>query len=93
MSTFVTSPETVVEGDNLSAVLDEVLQLILCTVNRVTKIESVVSQWAPIFALKSTRYFFCCLSVLYFSTFFFFLDIDHAYFQFADFFAGAPTEG
>uniref|UniRef100_A0A1J3E191 U3 small nucleolar RNA-associated protein 20 n=1 Tax=Noccaea caerulescens TaxID=107243 RepID=A0A1J3E191_NOCCA len=54
VSTFVTSPETVVEGDNLSAVLDEVLQLILCTINRVTKMETVVSQWAPIFALKST---------------------------------------
>ncbi|XP_020872517.1 U3 small nucleolar RNA-associated protein 20 isoform X2 [Arabidopsis lyrata subsp. lyrata] len=53
VSTFVASSETVVEGDNLSAVLDEVLQLILCTINRVNEIETVALLWAPIFALKS----------------------------------------
>ncbi|XP_023633717.1 U3 small nucleolar RNA-associated protein 20 isoform X2 [Capsella rubella] len=54
VSTFVTSSETVVEGDNISAVLDEVLQLISCTINRVNEMEIVASQWAPIFALKSS---------------------------------------
>ncbi|KAF2534002.1 hypothetical protein F2Q70_00033353 [Brassica cretica] len=52
VSTFVASSETVVEGDNLSAVIDEVLQLMLCTINRVTDLETVASQWAPIFAVK-----------------------------------------
>ncbi|CAN7082081.1 unnamed protein product [Brassica oleracea var. botrytis] len=54
VSTFVASSETVVEGDNLSAVIDEVLQLMLCTINRVTALETVASQWAPIFAVKSS---------------------------------------
>ncbi|ESQ54097.1 hypothetical protein EUTSA_v10024182mg [Eutrema salsugineum] len=54
VSTFVPSSETALEGDNLSAVLDEVLQLILCTINRVNEMETVASQWAPIFALKSS---------------------------------------
>ncbi|KAF8097526.1 hypothetical protein N665_0286s0035 [Sinapis alba] len=54
VSTFVTSSETVVEGDNLSAVIDEVLQLMLCTINKVNDLETVASQWAPIFAIKSS---------------------------------------
>ncbi|XP_013750413.2 U3 small nucleolar RNA-associated protein 20-like isoform X1 [Brassica napus] len=54
VSTFVASSETVVEGDNLSAVIDEVLQLMLSTINRVTDLETVASQWAPIFAMKSS---------------------------------------
>ncbi|XP_010438097.1 PREDICTED: uncharacterized protein LOC104721737 [Camelina sativa] len=54
VSTFVASSGTLVEGDNLSAVLDEVLQLILCTINRVNEMPIVASQWAPIFALKSS---------------------------------------
>lgn len=54
VSTFVASSETVVEGDNLSAVIDEVLQLMLCIINRVTDLETVASQWAPIFAMKSS---------------------------------------
>ncbi|CAN6915531.1 unnamed protein product [Brassica oleracea] len=54
VSTFVASSETAVEGDNLSAVIDEVLQLMLCTINRVTDLETVASQWAPIFAVKSS---------------------------------------
>jgi len=56
VSTFFTSSETAVEGDNLSAVLDEVLELILCTINTVNEMETVASLWAPIFALKSSRY-------------------------------------
>ncbi|CAH8355708.1 unnamed protein product [Eruca vesicaria subsp. sativa] len=54
VSTFVASSETVVEGDNLSAVIDEVLQLMLCTINRVNDLETVASQWAPVFAMKSS---------------------------------------
>jgi U3 small nucleolar RNA-associated protein 20 len=54
VSTFFTSSETAVEGDNLSAVLDEVLELILCTINTVNEMETVASLWAPIFALKSS---------------------------------------
>ncbi|CAN8326706.1 unnamed protein product [Cochlearia groenlandica] len=54
VSTFVASSETVVEWDNISSVLDEVWKLILCTINRVNEKESVASQWAPIFALKSS---------------------------------------
>ncbi|KAJ0262956.1 ARM repeat superfamily protein [Hirschfeldia incana] len=54
VSTFVGSSETIVEGDNLSAVIDEVLQLMLCTLNRVNDLETVASQWAPIFAMKSS---------------------------------------
>lgn len=71
VSTFLASSETVVEGDNLSAVLDEVLQLMLCTINRVNDLETVASQWAPIFAMKSSRYR-VLLSVLYIQSSFFF---------------------
>lgn len=90
MSTFVASSETAVEGDNISAVLDEVLQLILCSINRLNEMENVASQWAPIFALKSSRY---CLLFICFIQRSFFLDIAHVYFQFAEFFAGVATEG
>ncbi|XP_056865645.1 U3 small nucleolar RNA-associated protein 20-like [Raphanus sativus] len=54
VSTFVASSETIVEGDNLSAVIDEVLQLMLCTLNRVHDLETVASQWALVFAVKSS---------------------------------------
>lgn len=71
VSTFVASSETVVEGDNLSAVIDEVLQLMLCTINRVTDLETVASQWAPIFAVKRSRYRVLFICFIY-SIFFFF---------------------
>ncbi|CAH2077407.1 unnamed protein product [Thlaspi arvense] len=54
VSTFVASSDTVPEVDNLPAVLDEVLQLILCTINRVNELQAVASQWAPIFDFKSS---------------------------------------
>lgn len=92
VSTFVASSETVVEGDNLSAVIDEVLQLMLCTINRVTDLETVASQWAPIFAMKSSRYrvLFICLYIQ--SSFFFLLTLSFL-FQFADFFGGVVEQG
>lgn len=80
MSTFVASSETIVEGDNLSAVIDEVLQLMLCTLNRVNDLETVASQWAPVFAVKSSRYRVLFIYYIY-SVLFFFLDIDYIYFS------------
>lgn len=70
VSNFVASSETVVEGDSLSAVIDEVLQLMLCTINRVNEMETIASQWAPIFAMKSSRYYLLFIW-LYILTFFF----------------------
>ncbi|XP_020868571.1 small subunit processome component 20 homolog [Arabidopsis lyrata subsp. lyrata] len=57
VSTFMDSSATVVEGDNFSAVLDKVLGLMLCTIDSpsaVSEMESIASQWAPIFSLKSS---------------------------------------
>lgn len=71
MSTFVASSETIVEGDNLSAVIDEVLQLMLCTLNRVHDLETVASQWALVFAVKSSRYRVLFIWFIYSVNFFF----------------------
>ncbi|CAA7036210.1 unnamed protein product [Microthlaspi erraticum] len=51
VSTFMDS------SDNISAVTDGVLRLILCTIDRpmsVSEMESIALQWTPIFALKSS---------------------------------------
>ncbi|CAE5958438.1 unnamed protein product [Arabidopsis arenosa] len=59
VSTFMASSEIVVEGDNLSAVLDEVLRLILCTIDKpisVREMESIALKWAPIFSLKNSSF-------------------------------------
>lgn len=61
MSTFMDSSATVVEGDNFSAVLDKVLGLMLCAIDSpsaVSEMESIASQCAPIFSLKSSRYLY-----------------------------------
>ncbi|EFH69737.1 predicted protein [Arabidopsis lyrata subsp. lyrata] len=57
VSTFMDSSATVVEGDNFSTALDKVLGLMLCAIDSpsaVSEMESIASQWAPIFSLQSS---------------------------------------